>query len=90
MAELQGASPDEIVRALPHLTLAQVHAALAYYFDHREAILAEMREDQEFAEHFRALKGSGPIERKGQIIELERISKPFPLEGRGLEMNERL
>jgi uncharacterized protein (DUF433 family) len=33
-----GMSPDEILQSLPHLTLAQVHAALTYYFDHKKAI----------------------------------------------------
>lgn len=30
---------------LPHLTPAQVHSALAYYFEHQEAIDAEMAAD---------------------------------------------
>ena len=30
---------------LPHLTLAQVHSALAYYFEHQEEIDAEMATD---------------------------------------------
>lgn len=29
-----GMSAEEIVAALPHLRAAEVHAALAYYFDH--------------------------------------------------------
>lgn len=36
--EREHQSPDEIVQAYPHLTLAQVHAALAYYYSHREEI----------------------------------------------------
>jgi uncharacterized protein (DUF433 family) len=39
-----GMTPDEVVEAHPHLTLADVHAALAYYFDHQELIQAEWRE----------------------------------------------
>jgi uncharacterized protein (DUF433 family) len=38
-----GMTPDEIVEAHPHLTLADVHAALAYYYDHQEAIRLEWR-----------------------------------------------
>lgn len=64
LAEVQGASPDEIVRAIPHLTLGQVHAALSYYFDHREGILQEMREDQEFADRLRELTGPGPLQQR--------------------------
>jgi uncharacterized protein (DUF433 family) len=33
-----GLQPDEIVRRLPHLTLAQVFDSLSYYSDHREEI----------------------------------------------------
>lgn len=43
-----GQSPDEIVANLPHLTLAQVHAALSYYFDHQDEIRSAIREDEEF------------------------------------------
>lgn len=52
-AELQGLTADEIVEGLPHLTLGQVHAALSYLHDHRSEILAEMREDETFAESMR-------------------------------------
>lgn len=64
MAEVQGKSPDEIVQALPHLTLAQVHAALSYYFDHRDAIVREMREDEDFVRQLRAAGGPGVLEQK--------------------------
>jgi uncharacterized protein (DUF433 family) len=36
--EKLGLSPDEIVDRYPTITLADVHAALAYYWDHREEI----------------------------------------------------
>jgi len=64
LSELQGKSPDEIVLALPHLTLAQVYMALAYYFEHREAILQEIREDEEFVAAVRAQLGPGPLAKK--------------------------
>ena len=64
MAEVQGKSPDEIVQALPHLTLAEVHAALSYYFDHRDEIVREMREDEEFVRQLRASGGAGILEQK--------------------------
>jgi uncharacterized protein (DUF433 family) len=34
----QGIAPEEISRHLPHLTLAQIFAALSYYSDHIEEI----------------------------------------------------
>ena len=37
-------TPDDIVEAHPHLTLADVHAALAYYYDQQDAIRREWQE----------------------------------------------
>ena len=37
-----GWSAEEIVRQYPHLTAAEVHAALGYYYDHRGEIDAEL------------------------------------------------
>lgn len=37
-----GWSAEEIVRQQPHLLPAEVHAALAYYFDHSAEIDAEL------------------------------------------------
>ena len=51
--EHQGMTPDEIVSHFPTITLADVHSALAYYFDHIEEIRDEMRAEREFAEGFR-------------------------------------
>ena len=33
-----GMTPDEILLSLSHLTLSQVHSALAYYFDHQREV----------------------------------------------------
>jgi len=49
-----GLSPDEIVARYPQLTLAEVHAALSYYFDHTAEIRTAIREDQAFAERLKA------------------------------------
>ncbi len=51
--EHQGLTPDEIVSNVPSITLAEVHAALAYYFDHVEEIQAEMREERALADEAR-------------------------------------
>src|SRR3990172_6394336 len=63
-SEVLGKSPEEIVAALPHLSLAQIHAALAYYFDHREEILEELRQDELFAAMMKERTGPGPLESK--------------------------
>jgi uncharacterized protein (DUF433 family) len=45
-----GLSPEEIAENFGHLTLAQVHAALAYYHANREEIEAYLREEEAEAE----------------------------------------
>jgi uncharacterized protein (DUF433 family) len=44
--ERMGMSPAEIVATYPTLTLADVHAALAYYHDHRDEILAAIADEE--------------------------------------------
>jgi uncharacterized protein (DUF433 family) len=51
--EHQGMTPDEIVSHVPSITLADVHAALSYYFDHIEEIQQEIQAERELAEDFR-------------------------------------
>jgi uncharacterized protein (DUF433 family) len=52
--EKRGYSPDEVVELFDGITLADVHAALAYYFDHREEIEAEFRKDREWEDRIKA------------------------------------
>ncbi len=40
----RGLSVDEMLREFPHLTPAQIHDALSYYYDHRQQIDAEIQE----------------------------------------------
>ncbi len=46
----RGWSAEEIVRQYPYLSLAEVHASLAYYFDHRSDIDAELSAEYRDAE----------------------------------------
>lgn len=48
-----GLTPDEIVQAHPHLTIAQVHDALSYYYDHAEEILSDIRKSEQLVEKMR-------------------------------------
>jgi uncharacterized protein (DUF433 family) len=52
--ERLGMSPDEIVSAYPSITLSDVHAALAYYYEHREQIDAAIRDGEAFASQMKA------------------------------------
>jgi uncharacterized protein (DUF433 family) len=69
-SEVLGKSPEQIVAALPQLTLAQIHAALAYYFDHRDEIIDELRQAKEFAALMKERTGPGPLEAKLRDAEL--------------------
>ena len=42
-----GLSPEDIQRELPHLTLAQIFDALAFYFDHVKEVDLEMEQGLE-------------------------------------------
>src|SRR5438094_9809396 len=46
--ERLGMSPDEIVAEHEGLTLADVHAALAYYWDHKDQIDGDIQADEQF------------------------------------------
>jgi hypothetical protein len=53
-----------ILSDFPELSLADIHVALAYYFDHRQEIDAEMKEADDFVDQLRALSGPGPLAEK--------------------------
>jgi len=52
--ERHGLSPEQIAREHPHLSLAQIHAALAFYFDHRQEVLNDMKADDDLVRTFEA------------------------------------
>jgi uncharacterized protein (DUF433 family) len=56
--EQMGMSPADIVSRWPHLTLADIHAALAYYHDHREEIDADLAEGERLFEELKAKQPS--------------------------------
>ncbi len=51
-ADHMALTPHQICEEYPQLTLAQVHSALAYYYDHRDEIRAEIDGDREKVEKF--------------------------------------
>jgi uncharacterized protein (DUF433 family) len=52
-----GLSPEEIASQIPHLTLAQVYAALTYYHANREEIEQDLAEENTLAEQLERLHG---------------------------------
>lgn len=47
-------SPDDIVYHYPSITLADVHAALTYYYDHLDEIRRDIHESEAFASQMAA------------------------------------
>ncbi len=64
--ERLGKGADEIAGEYD-LTLADVYAALAYYFDHREEIDARITEDRAFVEALRARTPSKRSQKLGSL-----------------------
>jgi uncharacterized protein (DUF433 family) len=48
-----GHSPDEILADFPHITLSDVYAALAYFYDNQDAIEQQAAEDERYVEQLR-------------------------------------
>src|SRR5215213_10236226 len=49
-----GHSAERVLESYEHLTLAQIHAALSYYYDHSDAVEAEIADEVRFVEEMRA------------------------------------
>lgn len=66
-----GSSPEELHFQYPYLSMAQIHHALAYYYDHREElddeILRRLREVNELA----ARQADSPLRQKLRRLRLE-------------------
>ncbi len=63
-SEIRGESPDQITAQYPSISLADVHAALAYYWDNRQMIDQQMKEADEYVEQIKQATGPGPLATK--------------------------
>ena len=52
----EGKTPEQMLVQYPSLNLAQVHAALSYYYDHPEEIEAALKEEVEWEERDEQLR----------------------------------
>lgn len=57
-------SPEEICFQYPHLTLAQIYAALAFYHDHRAEMDAQIDQGAKEYERLRAEAGESPLQKR--------------------------
>ena len=60
-----GMTAEEIAREFAHLTLAQVHSALAYYFGNRELVRAHSNEDDDYAASMRTKLDAASLPKTG-------------------------
>jgi uncharacterized protein (DUF433 family) len=49
-----GWSPEEMHRQHPHLSMAQIHAALSYYYEHQAEVDADIERRNRYVEEMRA------------------------------------
>lgn len=68
-----GWSPKEIQLNHPHLSLAQIHGALTYYYDHKASMDSEIAESSVRIEELRAAAGESPTRKRLQALELSDI-----------------
>jgi len=63
-----GSDVQEIHREFPHLSLGEIHSALAYYYDHQEEMDADiarrLQRAGEFREKFEVALGPSPLRLK--------------------------
>jgi uncharacterized protein (DUF433 family) len=70
---LAGATPAELHEAHPQLGLSQIHAALAYYYDHKDEIDNEIADLNRLASELRAQQGESLLAKK-----LRELGKELP------------
>lgn len=56
-----GLTPEQMIEQYPHLSLAQVHAALAYYHTHRDEFDAKIEREAREAEEIRNAAEETPV-----------------------------
>lgn len=56
-----GWSPEEIQSQYSHLSLADIHAAMAFYYDHQAEIDAQIERDRRDYESLRASAGEASV-----------------------------
>jgi uncharacterized protein (DUF433 family) len=63
--DLNGRTPEEIVASFPQLSVADVHAALAYYHDNRDLL---EKQNRKVEERVRAMSSAYPSKLQGSPV----------------------
>jgi uncharacterized protein (DUF433 family) len=67
-----GSSPEEMHLQYPHLSLAQIHAALSYYYEHQAELDADIACWDREVEALRAEQPDSPLRQRLRALKHER------------------
>jgi len=74
--ERMGMTPAQVVAEYPHLTMAQVHAALAYYWSHQGEIHQDIENEEKLVAELRAK--AEPSKLQERLAEQDAADDPLP------------
>jgi uncharacterized protein (DUF433 family) len=66
-----GWSPEEMHRQHSHLSMAQIHAALSYYYEHQDEVDADIERRDRYVEELGALQPDSPLRQRLRAIKRE-------------------
>src|SRR5712692_3016318 len=69
-----GWSPEEMHRQHPHLSMAQIHAALSYYYEYQDEVDADIERRYQYVEELRAQQPDSPLRQRLRALKRERSS----------------
>src|SRR5256714_8575213 len=69
-----GWSPEEMHRQHSHLSMAQIHAALSYYYEHQDEVDADIERRDRYVEELRAQQPDSPLRQRLRALKRERSS----------------
>ena len=67
-----GWSPEEMHRQHPHLSMAQIHAALSYYYEHQAELDADIERRYQEVEALRTQQPDSPLRQRLRALKRER------------------
>jgi uncharacterized protein (DUF433 family) len=67
-----GSSPEEMHFQYPHLSLAQIHAALAYYYEHQAELDTEIQRRWREVNELSAREAESPLQRRLRELAAQR------------------
>ncbi|HVC97744.1 MAG TPA: DUF433 domain-containing protein [Pirellulales bacterium] len=73
--EQMGMTPAQIVVEYPHLTMAQVHAALTYYWSHQDEIHQDIENEEKLVAELRS--NAGPSKILAKLAEQDAADDPI-------------